>query len=1004
MDAPGSSRTLAGLAFAWASALLPAAFPARALDPGLEVVQYAHTAWTARDGSFRGSIVSIAQTTDGYLWLGTGFGLLRYDGARFAPWEPPAGSKLPGKFVAKVFGSRDGSLWIGGEGLARWKDGKLRHYPELDGVAIFALVEDRRGVVWVGGSRRPTTRLCSIAGERVDCVGDRGEHGEWVRALHVDRGDRLWVGSATGVWRWSPGPPRHFPDSGSASVPRAIVEDGAGEILVARDEGLRRVVGDRIEAYPFPAGAGPVPAFSLLRDRDGALWIGTDREGLVHLSRGRLDRFGPAEGLSAGFAIDLFEDREGSVWAATLQGLDRFRPFSVPTITARQGLASDHVRSVLATRDGSLWVGGPNGLDRLLDGRIRRYGRRDGLPGDDVNSLFEDRRGNLWVSTLATRGVARLRGDRFVAIEAPAPNVFQFAEDREGDLWLTDREAGLLRIDPVSGRVKDTFPSSLLEGNRALSIAADPRRGGIWMGTSNGLLAYFDRGRIAERYGAAQGLGAGQVRDLRFDATGALWAATQGGLTRIEKGKVRTLDRAGGLPCDTVHWLSGLDTETVWLYADCGLLSLPRSELAAWVENPRHRVAVRDRLDHTDGVENVFFNTYYTPYATTARDGRVYFATTGGVSVLDPKNLARNRAVPRVFVERLTADGVAHAAEPAPVLPPLTREVRLDYTATSLALPQKVRFRHRLEGYDDGWQEAEGRREAFYRDLPPGDYRFRVIAANDSGVWNEEGATLAFSIRPAFHQTRTFLALVAGLLALAAWGLYRLRVRQVTGRLAARYEERIAERTRIAQELHDTLLQGFLAASMQLSAAVGAMAPDAPERSRLDRVLELVRRMIGEGRSAVLGLRSGGPEGEDLEGALSRVPEELGSPGAVAFRIETVGAPRPLREIARHEIYRIGREALANAYLHAGPSKVEVEIEHGKSAFKLRVRDDGSGFDPKEPAEEAGKDGHGHWGLAGMRERAERIGARLAVWSAPGRGTEVELILPAAVAYRKPGE
>lgn len=989
--APGAVLLLAGL-----SALLP--FSARALDPALDVAQYAHTAWKARDGAFRGNLVSIAQTTDGYLWLGTGFGLLRYDGARFVPWEPPPGSKLPGPQIGKVHGARDGSLWIGGRGLARLRQGELRAFPELDGVEIQAIVEDRDGVIWAGGIRRPTTRLCAIRADAVRCAGDGGEFGEWVRSLYVDRRNQLWVGSAQGVVRWSPGPPRRFPDAETRAIANDFAEDEGGNLLVAAGLALRRVVGDHIEGLDLSREMGSVRALSLLRDRDGALWIGTDDNGLVHVRNGRVDRYAPPDGLSSATPLDLFEDREGNVWAATLHGLDRFREFAVPSLTTRQGLASDHISSVLAARDGSLWVAGPNGLSRRHEGKWTRYGEAEGLPSDVAASLFEDRQGRIWAST-GRPGLARFKDGRFrAAPPGPTMFAFQIVEDAAGNLWTSTRDAGLTRYDG-EGNPLESFPLSALGGSSALSLAPDPRRGGLWLGFSRGGIARFEGGEIRERYGVEEGLGEGQVRDLQLDAQGVLWASTQEGLSRLGGGRVATLGREGGLPCAAVHWMRSAGDD-VWLYTECGLVRLGRADLAAWSEDPRRRVTVLDHLDHTDGVENVYYNGYYTPYVARAGDGRLYFSSLSGLGVLDPRRLARRPPAPAVLVELLVADGIAHAAPfgAAPLrLPPRLRDLRIDYTATRLGLPQKVRFRHRLEGLEghgEAWQEAENRRQAFYQDLPPGDYSFHVVAANGAGGWSAEGAALAFTVLPAFHQTKTFLALLAALAALAVWGLYRWRVRQVTGRLAAQYEERIGERTRIARELHDTLLQGFLSASMQLSVAAGSLPREAPQRDQLDRIVVLVRRMIDEGRSAVAGLRATGTGSADLEERLARVPEEIGANEGVAFGIRERGRARPLAEIAGDEAYRIGREALVNACRHADPKNVEVEIAYGEEELRVRVKDDGSGFDP----EAAGRGGH--WGLAGMRERAERIGARLEVRSARGEGTEVELAIPAALAYR----
>ena len=367
-----------------AAVLLACCRCASALNPSLDINQYAHNSWTIRDGFFKSVIYSIAQTPDGYLWLGTEFGLLRFDGVRSVPWQPPAGEHLPSTYIRSVLAARDGRLWIGtAEGLASWKDGKLTHYPELAGQNVHALLEDREGVVWAGGSL-PTGKLCAIRGGSAQCYGEDGSLGRGFFFLHEDSGGNLWAAGPIGLLRWKPDPPKLYP---MPDTPLELESDN-GALLVSTRKGIRRLVDGKADAYQVPGPVGKYTPVRLLRDRDGGLWIGTTDRGLLHVHQGRTDVFGRSDGLSDDYIQRLFEDREGNIWVATVDGLDRFRDFAIPTISVKQGLSDASVVSVLAARDGSIWFGTRDGLNRWNDGKITIYRKRSsGLPDDNVDSL-----------------------------------------------------------------------------------------------------------------------------------------------------------------------------------------------------------------------------------------------------------------------------------------------------------------------------------------------------------------------------------------------------------------------------------------------------------------------------------------------------------------------------------------------------------------------------------------------------------------------------------------
>lgn len=953
------------------------------------VSQYGHAKWALRDGGLRGYPRSIAQTRDGFLWLATDFGLQRFDGVRFTSWKPPAGSSLPG-VVVRLLATRDGSLWIGTDrGLARWNDGVLSTYRELDGEVVSALAEDRHGAVWAGThGGEDHARLCSIQGENVDCEGDGGRLGRFVLALHEDAAGELWVGADTGLWRRGEAAPTQYAVTDPFSDVNAFVDDGGGAIVVATTRQIERLVDGTLEPFPVDDSLQEVRPISLLRDRHGALWIGTQGNGILHVHDGRTDRFSRDDGLSGDFVLDIFEDREGNVWVGTAGGLDRFRDVAVGRLSTSQGLDNDVVLSVLATSDGDVWMSTLSGLGRWSKGVVQGYSLPGAGTNGGVGSLFEDSHGRMWASSLLGLFSFQPGATRPVRVGLPARQVQALAEDAGGTLWVSD-SSGLFGLR--GGDDVEVVPWSTLGGNHARALFANPS-GGLWLGFVGGGVSRFENGRVRRTYTSAEGLGAGDVNNIHDDRQGALWVATEGGLSRIAGGRVDTLDVRNGLPCDAVKWSIEDDAGALWLQTDCALVRIERDDLDGWISDPASSVDLV-AYDASDGALGYADLGSYGPKVSRAADGRLWFAGFDGVGIVDPRRLPSNPVPPPVHIEQVVADGVTHAPPALARLPARVRDVSIEYTALSLGAPEKVAFRYRLEGRDDDWVEAGNRRQAFYTDLPPGSYRFRVIAANDRGLWNEDGAAWQFSIAPAYYQTNVFrLAVVASVL-LGLTLLYRLRLRRVTAQLHARLQERLDERARVAQALHDTLFQGFVSSSMQLHAVADEIV-DQGARSKLTRVLQRMSRIIEEGRESVSGLRV--PDDDDnLESALARDAEHFKGDRQIDVRLAVKGHPRPLDPLVRDAVYQISREALANTFRHARAKHVEVDVEYSRDELTVRVRDDGRGMAPN--IVDAGRPGH--FGLPGMRERAEQMGAVLRLWSRVGAGTEVEIHVPAKTAF-----
>ncbi|HET6899552.1 MAG TPA: two-component regulator propeller domain-containing protein, partial [Vicinamibacteria bacterium] len=741
------------------------------------------------------------------------------------------------------------------------------------------------------------------------------------------------------------------------------------------------------------------------------LWIGTLDEGLVHVHDGRTDLFTHLEGLSGDHVGAFLQDREGTLWVVTTDGLDRFRVPLATTFSASQGVLTPGGYAVLAAADGSVWLVGGRGLNRWADGRMtvpsvggKRDGRLDGLL---ATSLFQDHRGRIWTST--SRGVGFIENERFTYVPAlPGGNVRAFAEDADGTLWIAHQERGLFAVS--DGGARQTLLATLGRDDFTTSLAVDPVSAGVWVGFFRTGLVHLRDGQVRASYRAADGLGAGNVSHLRFDREHALWASTEHGLSRLKDGRIATLTTRNGLPCDGVHWSMEDDARSLWLYTECALVRVARPQVEAWiaaVDNEQARggrasvPAIHPRVfDISDGVRTHAGAGGNSPLVAKTSDGRLWFLPWDGVSVIDPAHLPFNTLPPPVNIEQVIADRQPYdpssAAGGRLRLPAFSRDLQIDYTALSLAVPEKVRFRYKLEGRDRDWQDAGTRRQVFYNDLPPKNYRFRVTASNDSGVWNEAGTFVDFSIAPAYYQTAWFrLAIVAMLLAVVA-AVYRLRVGQVAQRIRLRMEGRLEERERIARDLHDTLLQGMQGVIFKFDALSKRIPSEDPLRRAIEETLDRADEMLTEGRDRVRSLRTGAAM-SDLPSALERVAREAAGDGAARFRSVIEGRARDLDPIVMEEVFSIGREALLNALAHSGAHQVEMEVAYDPRQLRLRIRDDGRGIDP-EVLEKGGK--ADHWGIPGMRERAGRIGGRLEIWSRPDAGTEVELTVPAATAYR----
>jgi signal transduction histidine kinase/ligand-binding sensor domain-containing protein len=978
--------------------LLFLATSASAVDPSKHISQYSHTAWRIQDGIFSGAPNAIAQTSDGYIWIGTQTGLVRFDGVRFVPWTTPEGKQLSNVF--SLLAESDGSLWIGtATNLAQLKDGNLTNFLDAPG-RVNAIIHDRYGTVWFTRSRVRDARgpLCQVVDTKIRCYGKPdGIMTPYAGPLTIDSTGNFWIGSSGALTRFgaastSSYTPAALKSSEGLSGVQALVALPDGSLLIGVNpagpgRGLQQVVQEIWKPFATPELDGStLDVSAMFLDREGTLWIGSDSQGIYRLHEGKVEHFRGADGLSGDTVTGFYEDREGNLWAATSEGLDCFRNARVISFSTREGLKRNTVTSILAGRDGTVWIGN-NALEVLQGDTLSSLPPTTLLPGKHVTSLLEDHAGRLWVGV--DDGLWVYESGRYRRVPGrdgtPIGIIIAMTEDRDNNIWVEriGPPRGLIRIQDFA--VQEEFPESQIPF--AYSLATDPQDG-IWLGLG-GDLARYRQGKL-ESFSFKRDQNS-RVRQIIVRSDGSVVGATPQGLIGWWNGTQRTMTVKNGLPCDAVFGLVEDAQGALWLYRECGLMQIEKTQLEDWWELPEAiiKTKVFDTFDGTRPAAVPF-----QPAASRGPDGRLWFANENIVQMIDPAHLAGNALPPAVHIEKVVADRQSYLSLADLRLPPRTRDLEIDYTALSFVTPQKVRFRYKLEGRDPDWQEAGTRRQAFYSDLRPGAYRFRVMACNNDGVWNETGATVGFSIAPAWYQTRLFRALLIATVFFIAWLLYRLHVRRIAHDLSLRFDERLAERTRLARELHDTFLQTIQGSKLVADDALEQNGDPARLRRAMEQLSIWLGQAVNEGRAALNSLRSSTTEQNDLAAALQRATETSANEGSMTPTFSVIGEAKDMHPIVRDEIYRIGYEAIHNACMHSKASRLEIELKYDQDLV-IRVKDNGKGIDAQ--VAEEGKDGH--FGLTGMRERAARIGAKFTLATSPTSGTEITLVVPGDIAF-----
>ncbi len=943
--------------------------------------------WREAEGLPQSRIRAIAQTRDGYLWLGTDNGLVRFNGATFTAFTVESGS-LRDNEVWALQEDDDGGLWIGtyGGGLTLYRQAQFKTFTTADGLP--------------------------------DDV---------VRKLDKDREGNIWIATSNGAARYAHGVFTQFTtrEGLTDNAVTAICASSSQGVLIAAGAALHQLVDGNFRRVNGPVSKGDGPISHMLSARDGALWLSfhglvkrwkdggvttyTWRdnpshrinqlyedaqgtiwvamdEGVSQLRDGRFETVPLGEGENKlGVVYSLYGDREGNIWLGfQSNGLGRLRARQLLTISTSEGLPNDSTRSVFQDSKGNIWIGTVDGFARYQNGTSTNYQRLDGSRIGSVRSLAEDPDGNIWIG--ADQELLMLKGGRLSKIPEwkPHSEIEVIYRDPRGHMWVGTDGSGLFEFE--GGNVHHYRLSEGLAGNHVRGVLSD-NHGAIWISTNgNGISRYAD-GKFVS-YSAKDGLAGNRVNAIHEDEEGALWFATREGLSRFKDGRFFTFGAECGLLVRFVYAILDDGQGNFWFSCAQGLFRVSQAELRDFAAGRIKKVTSVD-YGVRDGMKTRACNVGDQPTAWKTTDGSLMFCSMKGVVVVDPRRLYSSSLVPPVEIEKVLINKEEQRIGADSQLPLGAGEVEIHYAALSYSAPEKVRFKYKLEGYDHDWVDAGTRRFAYYANLPPGRYSFKVIAGHIDGPWNEQGRSFGFYLKPHFYQTSLFLLLIIATVLLLAGLLYRLRMVE----LKARYSAVLGERNRIAREIHDTLAQNFAGIALQLD-SVNMQSPDLPAslRLRLDQACNLVRYSLSEARRAVADLRSDELEQRELAVVLPEIAERMAAGAALEADVQVLGTPLRLNPRTDKHLLRIFQEAMANAVKHAGARTIKVELRYGHDSLVLYVSDDGSGFDTEKiiPL------GVGHYGLTGMRERAERIGGKLTLKSKLGQGTEllVEVPLP----------
>jgi signal transduction histidine kinase/ligand-binding sensor domain-containing protein len=942
------------------------------------------TSWTAKDGLPRRYISAIAQDANGFLWLGTDDGLVRFDGLHFVEGLT-GGDRLPGVHISALVASRDGSLWIAFEdadGVSRIRDRHVESYSVRDGLPegpVSAILEDRNGAMWIGARNGVAM---SGPGGWVSLGHDAGLPALEAFSLYEDPAGGIWIGSSAGVFSRSPSKKRFDLYDPSATFVQSFAQDNDGTMWVTDSRQtvrpLRRL---GVEAISVLGDRPQGTSVSLLHDRENTIWVAALGGGLFRIRRSAsrtisVDRF-HYEDKNAGAARSLFEDRDGNIWVGLRgDGLLRLTRSPLDTSVRLDGLTNDGVRAMTDAPDGSLWIATGSGLNRFHNGTHEAY------PLEQTEALDTDRAGTLWAAT--PTGLGTIINGRFSRLTLPPllhpERISSIAVNTRDDAWVCASRDGLFRWNAGMLSRFDDLPAI---AHRACNLVYSDSRGRIWVGFLSGGAAVYDHGTV-RGYGVTDGLADGAISAIAEDPAGAIWISATNGLSRIAGADIVTASARNGLPGVLSPSLVFDDKGYLWVGVDYNLrlLRFTPEEFDKIQSDRTHQLSL-NIYDESDGLRWPV-RWASRPAALRGEDGRLWFASSGGVTLIDPRGLRPRPKSLTPFIEGVSVDGRGSDPRQAFTIPHTVLTLQIDYSALALSSASAVRFRYTLEGLNSGWLDAGSRRQVTYTTLRPGSYKFRVQAANE-GVWIEAETAWQFSVLPPFYRTYWFYTLCAAAAGAAVWAIWWLRLRAVRNE----YALVIAERARLSREIHDTLLQSLGAFGLQLE-VLARQAQSSPQSTveTLDYLRGRVGECIQEARRSIWALRSPRLDAHDIITAFREMAQNMMLTLPVRIEVLVEGRVKRCSPHVEEHLLRIGQEAINNAVTHGKATEICVTLRYSRRSVALQVSDNGLGFTPQHATTS------GHWGLSNMKERTEKIHGRLRIVSSPNQGALIEATAP----------
>lgn len=994
----------------------------QALDRNTSIRHFGRRIWQTDEGLPQNSVTAILQTKDGYLWFATEGGLARFDGIQFTVFNRRNTPQLHSNQINSLYQDAQGVLWIGtSDGLTSFDGSRWAVYTQKNGLPdnnISSVLQDRQGVLWVvtadGLARNAQGKITSVttsdglpSGSVLSLAGDndgtiwvattggigkanrdrivtvyRGEvsalvknptgglvaatqqgfaaikHGELspffkialgpdanVETLFAAQDGSLWMGTSTGLTVWKQSAVEHYTvkEGLPSNSIHAVYQDREGSVWVSTDRGLARFIHGAMQVFTTQEGLSAPLVLSIYEDREGSLWLGTDAGGVTMLRNQKFISYTATDGLAGDNTKAVFQDRDGAVWIGTDgNGLSKFEQHKFTTIDTKDGLSSDIVLALAGDSQAGMWVGTPDGLNHLVKKEISHVTSADGLEDDFIRSLLEDTDSSLWVGT--RHGLTN---------------------------WKNSHATTYTKLDGLSSDF--------------IGALEKDKDGNLWIGTLEGLNQRRDEKFL--HYTVRQGLSNNVITALFADAAGVLWIGTKGGgLDRWQNGKLFIYDARTAIP-ENIYGILADDSGSLWISSDRGIFRASIAELNAYADGHMHTVAI-SQYGTADGMPTSQCSSGGHPTVWKSLDGTLWFTTPRGITSIQPEQAAFNKVPPPVAIEQVSIDDAIAPSDKTLIIAPGHTRYAFRYAGLSFIAPQNVRFRYRLVGFDKTWIDAGTRRQAYYTNLKPGKYRFQVLAENNDNVWNDTGASFYFVVEPHVYQTGWFYLVVCFLVCLLAYELYRLRIHQVR----TQFQAVLAERNRIAREIHDTLAQGFVGVSLQLEIAKRILASsNQTVKGHLEQAIALVNTSLTEARRSIWDLRSQASEDGDIPARLTEVVKQIRNQSTSEIVLTIQGAYRKITDVAGNELLRIAQESTINAIRHSGAHQIRVALSYGEASIRLTVSDNGQGFTSEKQAQAHAT---GHYGLTGMEERAKLIHARLKIESSPNSGTTISLEIP----------